>query len=198
MKKKRIIKTIKIVLLIIVLLAGVKGVLVYRDYRAEQERLAQEPYFTKDKLTTHVMDVLKEKFHVKVTPSWRKEKWRKEDLDDWPDYSYYTIEATEDTEIVVTVLNYWLFDDLSEYDRGGYEKAEEYGFTTDNRLTVDWVMEHPTEAAEIMESMSSDGEIFIHLFRFVYPRYEAITGETIDIEKKEEEWMEDFKEGYVD
>ena len=57
MNKKRIIKTIKIVLLIMVLLAGVKGVLVYRDYQAEQERLAQKPYFTKDKLTTHVMDV---------------------------------------------------------------------------------------------------------------------------------------------
>ena len=160
MKKKRIIKTIKIILLIIVLLVGVKGVLVYRDYRAEQERLAQKPYFTKDKLTEHVMNVLKQKYHVKVTPSWRK-NWDKKD---WPDYSYYTIEATEDTEIVVTVMNYWLFDNLLEYDREGYEKAKEYGFTTDNRLTVDWVMEHPTEAAEIMEAMQSDGDLFIYLF----------------------------------
>ena len=198
MNKKRIIKTIKIVLLVIVLLAGVKGVLVYRKYRAEQERLAQEPYFTKDKLTTHVMDVLKEKFHVKVTPSWRKEKWRKEDLDDWPDYSYYTIEATEDTEIVVTVMNDDLFNDLSEYDIDGFEKAKEYGITADNPLTVDWVMEHPNKAVEIMEGMASDGYFYKNLFNYGYPRYEAITGEVIDTEKKEEEWMEDFKEGYVD
>ena len=198
MKKKRIIKTIKIVLLIMVLLAGVKGVLVYRDYRAEQERLAQEPYFTKDKLTEHVMNVLKQKFHVKVTPSWRKEKWRKEDLDDWPDYSYYTIEDTEDTEIVVTVMNDELFNDLSEYDRDGFEKAKEYGITADNPLTADWVMEHPNEAVEIMEGMASDGHDYIYLFDLVYPKYEAITGEVIDIEKKEEEWIEDFKEGYVD
>ena len=194
MKKKRIIKTIKIILLIIVLLAGVKGVLVYHDYRAEQERLAQKPYFTKDKLTEHVMNVLKQQFHVKVTPSWRK-SWDKKD---WPDYSYYTIEATEDTEIVVTVMNYKLFDDLSEYNRDGFEKAKEYGFTTDNRLTVDWVMEHPNEAAEIMESMASDGADYINLFSYVYQKYETITGEVIDTEKKEEEWMEDFKEGYVD
>lgn len=194
MKKKRIIKTIKIILLIIVLLAGVKGILVYRNYRTEQERLAQKPYFTKDKLNEHVMNVLKQQFHVKVTPSWRK-SWDKKD---WPDYSYYTIEATEDTEIVVTVLNYWLFDSRYEVNQAGWEKAEEYGFTTDNRLTVDWVMEYPREATEIMESMSSDGEIFIDLFSMVYPKYEAITGEVIDTEKKEEEWMEDFKEGYVD
>ena len=40
--------------------------------------------------------------------------------------------------------------------------------------------------------------LFIYLFSLVYPRYEEITGKTIDIEKKEDEWMEDFKEGYVD
>ena len=167
---------------------------MYRDYRAEQERLAQKPYFTKDKLTEHVMNVLKYQYHVKVTPSWKK-SWDKKD---WPDYSYYTIEATEDTEIVMTVMNYDLFNDLSEYDRDGYEKAKEYGFTTDNRITVDWVMEHPTKAAEIMESMASDGDDLRYLFSYAYPMYEEITGETIDIEKKEEEWMEDFKEGYVD
>ena len=160
MKRRYIIKTIKIILLIIVLLAGVKGGLLYRDYRAEQERLAQKPYLTKDKLSESEMTILKRQFHVKVTPSWRK-SWDKKD---WPDYSYYTIEATEDTEIVVTVMNYWLFDNLLEYDREGYEKAKEYGFTTDNRLTVDWVMEHPTEAAEIMEAMQSDGDLFIYLF----------------------------------
>ncbi|MBU5472805.1 hypothetical protein [Roseburia sp. MSJ-14] len=91
-----------------------------------------------------------------------------------------------------------MFDDLSEYDRDGFEKAKEYGFTTDNRLTVDWGMKHPNEAADIMESMASDGADFIYLFCLVYLKYEAITGEVIDTEKKEDEWIEDFKEGYVD
>ena len=59
-------------------------------------------------------------------------------------------------------------------------------------------MEHPNEAVEIMEGMASDGHDYIYLFDLVYPKYEAITGEVIDIEKKEEEWIEDFKEGYVD
>lgn len=97
-----------------------------------------------------------------------------------------------------TDSGYWLFDDLSEYDRDGFEKAKEYGFTTDNRLTVDWGMKHPNEAADIMESMASDGADFIYLFCLVYLKYEAITGEVIDTEKKEDEWIEDFKEGYVD
>ena len=159
MNKKRIIKTIKIILLIIVLLAGVKGILVYCDYKAEEERMAQKPYFTKYKLNEEEMNILNSQFHVETIPDWW-ENWNEEDR---PDYSYYTIEATEDTKIVVTVMNYWLFDDLSEVDKDAWEKATEYGFTTDNRITVDWVMEHPREAVEIMTTMGDGGDIFRYL-----------------------------------
>lgn len=158
MKKKRIIKTIKIILLMIILLAGIKGVLLYRDYRAEQERMAQKPYFTKYKLTATEMGVLDAEYHVKVIPTIGNM-----DKEDWPDYSYVTIEATEDTKIVVTVMNYWLFDDLSEVDKDAWEKATEYGFTTSNRITVDWVMKHPREAVEIMTTMGDGGDIFRYL-----------------------------------
>ena len=181
MKRRYIIKTIKIILLIIVLLAGVKGILLYCDYRAEQERLAQKPYFTKYKLNEEEMNILNSQFHVKTTPDWW-ENWNEEDR---PDYSYYTIEATEDTKIVVTVMNYWLFDDLSEVDKDAWEKATEYGFTTSNRITVDWVMEHPREAVEIMYSMASYGEIFQELREWIYPIYERITGEKIEDITKE-------------
>ena len=172
MKIKRIVT---IILSAIVLLAGIKGILIYRDYRAERERLAQKPYFTEFKLTATEMGILDAEYHVKVTPA--VENINKED---WPDYSYYTIEGTEDTEIVVAVMNYWLFDDLSELDKDAWEKATEYGFTTDNRITVDWVMEHPREAVEIMDSMASYGEIFQELREWIYPIYERITGEKIE------------------
>ena len=175
MKRRYIIKTIKILLLIIILLAGVKGILVYCDYKAEEERMAQKPYFTKYKLTATEMGVLDAEYHVKVTPTIENM-----DKEDWPDYSYVTIEATEDTKIVVTVMNYWLFDDLSEVDKDAWEKATEYGFTTSNRITVDWVMEHPREAVEIMDSMASYGEIFQELREWIYPIYERITGEKIE------------------
>ena len=175
MKRRYIIKTIKILLLIIILLAGVKGILVYCDYKAEEERMAQKPYFTKYKLTATEMGVLDAEYHVKVTPTIENM-----DKEDWPDYSYVTIEATEDTKIVVTVMNYWLFDDLSEVDKDAWEKATEYGFTTDNRITVEWVMEHPRKAVEIMYSMASHGEIFQELREWIYPIYERITGEKIE------------------
>lgn len=178
MKKKHIIT---IIILVIVLLAGIKGVLLYRDYKAEQERMAQKPYFTKYKLNEEEMNILNSQFHVKTTPDWW-ENWNEEDR---PDYSYYTIEATEDTKIVVTVMNYWLFDDLSEVDKDAWEKATEYGFTTDNRITVEWVMEHPRKAVEIMYSMASHGEIFQELREWIYPIYERITGEKIEDITKE-------------
>ena len=171
MNKKRIIKTIKIILLMIILLAGIKGVLLYRDYRAEQERMAQKPYFTKYKLTATEMGVLDAEYHVKVIPTIGNM-----DKEDWPDYSYVTIEATEDTKIVVTVMNYWMFEYRDIYDRGGWEKAEEYGITEDNRLTTEWVMKHPREAVEIMTSMVNEGDIFRYL-EDIYKVYDKITTE---------------------
>ena len=173
MKIKRIVT---IIVSAIVLLAGIKGILQYQENKSEEERLAQSPYFTKDKLNEAEMNILVGQYHMKTDPGW-SEKLKKED---WPDYSYYTIEATEDTEIVVAVMNYWLFDDLSELDKDAWEKATEYGFTTDNRITVDWVMDHPREAVEIMDSMASYGEIFQELREWIYPIYERITGEKIE------------------
>lgn len=169
MKKKHIIT---IILLVIVLLAGIKGVLLYRDYKAEQERMAQKPYFTKYKLNEEEMNILNSQFHVKTTPDWW-ENWNEEDR---PNYSYYTIEATEDTKVVVAVMNYWMFEYRDIYDRGGWEKAEEYGITEDNRLTTEWVMEHPREAVEIMTSMVNEGDIFRYL-EDIYKVYDKIATE---------------------
>ena len=169
MKIKRIVT---IILSAIVLLAGIKGILIYRDYRAERERLAQKPYFTEFKLTATEMGILDAEYHVKVTPA--VENINKED---WPDYSYYTIEGTEDTEIVVAVMNYWMFDYRDIYDRGGWKKAEEYGITAENRLTTEWVMEHPKEAVEIMTSMVNEGDIFRYM-EDIYKFYDKIMTES--------------------
>jgi len=146
--------------------------LVYRDYKAEEERMAQKPYFTKYKLNEEEMNILNSQFHVETTPDWW-ENWNEEDR---PDYSYYTIEATEDTKVVVAVMNYWMFEYRDIYDRGGWEKAEEYGITEDNRLTTEWVMEHPREAVEIMTSMVNEGDIFRYL-EDIYKVYDKIATE---------------------
>ena len=179
MKIKRVVK---IAIWLIVLAVLVKGCCVYYTYEKEKERLEQEPYFTKYKLTASEMSALDCGYHMKITPD-IQELSEEEQLKNWPDFSYFTIEATEDTEVVITVLNYWLFDERSEFDRDAWEKAEEYGITTDNRLTVEWVMNNPQKAAKIMNSMSSEGDIFRYLKKHIYPVYEKITG--IPMEKYE-------------
>lgn len=167
-------KVIKLIIWLILSAIVIKIGMVIYEYEEEKERLAQEPYFTEYKLTTTEMAVLDGKYHVKVTPE--VTKLSKEDNKDiWPDLSFVTIEATEDTEIVVTIMNYWLFEKRDEWNKEGWEKAEEYGINVDNMLNVEWVMNHPREAVEIMNSMKSN-------YRFTYPwkgicsLYEEITG----------------------
>lgn len=74
------------------------------------------------------------------------------------------------------MMNYLLFDDRYELNKAGWEKAEKYGINADNRLTVEWVMNHPREAADIMLSMANRGQGFQDLENYVYPIYEKITG----------------------
>lgn len=115
------------------------------------------------------------KYYVDETPYW----WEWPNEEHWPDFTYYTMEATEDTEMVVTVLNYWLFDECSELDRGGWEKAEEYGFSLDNRITVEWVMEHPKEAVEIIRATANKGDIFDD-YQWIKKVYDEITGVSLE------------------
>ena len=151
-------KTIAIILLILV---GVGLIGMYVFYSHQKEKQEQEAFFTEFELSKDEMTILHRRFSVESTPTWRG--WyddSKLDMEDWPDYSYYKIKATDDTRIVVAVMNYWLFDERSEWNQEGWETAEEYGFSTDNRLTVEWVMEHPKEAIEIQSAMAFDGEDF--------------------------------------
>lgn len=172
MKRKKIIKA---VIYFTILAAIIKiGIELYK-YEEEKERLAQEPYFTEYKLNTDEMAILDAQYHVKVTPGVKKLS-KEDNKDTWPDFSFVTIEATEDTEVVVTVMNYWLFDCRYETNKEGWEKAEKYGITTENRLTVEWVMNHPREAIDIMKSMANRGHRFWYLWNGIYSLYEEITG----------------------
>jgi hypothetical protein len=151
--KRKVIIAIVIMLL---LAASIKPACMYYEYKQEKNRLSQKPYFTEYKITQYELRVMVHNYYVDENPSWR------DDLneDEWPDYSYYTMEATEDTDIAVTVLNYWLFEDFSDINQDGLEKAEEYGFSLENPITVEWAMEHPKEAVEIMYGMSGHGDFF--------------------------------------
>lgn len=154
MKKKGIIIGL---ILVAMLVISVKPVYAYYEQKQEEKRLAQEPYFTEYKLSYTEFDTMVTKYWVDEAPY---SLWESLDKEVWPDYTFYTMEATEDTEIAVAVLNYCLFDEFMESDARGLERAREYGFSSANRITVDWVMTHPKEAVAIMHSMWNRGYNF--------------------------------------
>lgn len=205
MKAKKYIKRVLLSLLLLVLAAGftVGGRHVWKQYQ-EKKRLAQEPYFTEKKISYGAMAYMTGGFHCECSPGF---PWDMKE-EDWPDYSYYTLEATGDTEIAVTVLNYILFEDRGEryrkaaeqakqygfsntleqqasFDRKAAERAKQYGFSAENPITVDWVMEHPEEAVEIMHTSAYGGSDFEDK-DYIYSMYKKITGKKVETEDESE------------
>ena len=164
MKKK--LKLIAIIVLLCALIPvvifSVKGIKKNNEKKREEERLAQLPYFTEFKLSMHEATYMTKGFYCYFEQSKEGYAWYQGiDKSKWPDYSFYTMKPTEKTEKAVVVLNYYLFDEIKEYDHEGRERAKEMGFTAENRLTVYWVMSHPKEAVDIMDSMSNEGDWFL-------------------------------------
>ncbi len=85
------------------------------------------------------------------------------------------------------MLNYYLFEERIESDRGGWEKAEAYGFSLENPITIEWVMEHPKEAVEIVQATANEGDDFDD-YQWIKSKYDKITGEMeeYNIKMKEE------------
>ena len=168
--KKSILKRV----VCIVILAGlVIGAIWGWKYYEDQQRKKQNAYFTNKKITASEIGVMVDYYHVKSTPEFPWEL----DEEDWPDYSYYTIESTEDTEKVVTVLNYELANELYSTEQEAVELFKEYGFSKENPMTVEWIMDNPKKAVKIMRLISGDRRFFT-LKNGVYPAYEKIAGET--------------------
>lgn len=182
---------------------------MWKQYQ-EKKRLAQKPYFTEKKISYGEMAYMTREFHCECSPGF---PWDMKE-EDRPDYSYYTLEATGDTEIAVTVLNYILFEDrgeryrkaaerarakqygisdIYEYkascDRKAAELAEQYGFSSTNPITVDWVMEYPEEAVEIMYA-SADGGSDFEDKDYIYSMYKKITGKQVETEDESEDESE--------
>ncbi len=121
-------------------------IIVGYRYIQEKQRLAQEPYFTEYKLTKDELEILALDWWVEVTPHWMIVP----NEEDWPDFSYYTIEATEETEMVVAIMNYDLFLSDNANVEILEELEEQYNINAQNPITVDWVMTHPQKAVEYL------------------------------------------------
>ena len=179
--KKSILKRV----VCIVILAGlVIGAIWGWKYYEDQQRKKQDAYFTDKKITAYEMGIMVDYYHVQSTPNFPWEM----DEDKWPDYSYYTIEPTEDTEKVVTVLNYSLANELdSDYDAKAIEQYKKYGFSEENPITVAWVMENPKKAVNIMKFTAGGAWQYHRLGDWVYPTYEKLTGETEEMSEGTED-----------
>lgn len=161
MKRKKLIKNIFII--IIVLVATIAVVITtnfYLTQKKERERLASEPYFTEYKISSSELNYMIHAYYVKTNPQLKSSWYANLDKSKWPDYSDFTIEITEETKKAVAVLNDVLFDEKSEFDKEGIKRAEEFGFSSQNPITEEWVIKHPKEAVYIISGTSSEGEWF--------------------------------------
>ncbi len=144
---ERILTTIIIVL--IAAIGCIPGV-IYSYNSVQKVRFAKEPYFTEYRLSEKQVTVLCNHYYIKTEPEW----WEVRDMDQWPDYSNYTMEPTEHTQLVVDVLNYEFFidPDRMEYAYDSYQReaAVSFGFSRENPITVDWVMTHPADAVTLL------------------------------------------------
>lgn len=188
MKQKNIIKSCIIIIVLIVMCIGGNQ---YYKYKCEKDRLKKSPYFTELHISLDTIIDMKEGYCVKMTPELPPYGWgewyRNLDRSIWPDYSAYKIEATDDTNKVVVVLNYDLFHRKSKFDNDGINRAKELGFSDENEITVDWVMNHPTEAVSILQGMESHGDKYFGVLNYRYTTYEKIINGEIDTIDKENE-----------
>ena len=177
--KKRILKRAACV---VILTGIVIGAIYGWKYYENEQRKKQNAYFTEDRLTANEMWIMVNLYHVKSTPVYPWEM----DEDKWPDYSYYTIEPTEDTEKVATVLSYDLANELYSTEQEAIDLFKEYGFSKKNFMTAEWIMDNPKKAVKIMR-LISDSRWYINEEKNVYPAYEKLTGETEDMSESTED-----------
>ena len=137
--KKRILKRAACV---VILTGIVIGAIYGWKYYENEQRKKQPAYFTEKKITAYEMGIMVDYYHVQSTPNFPWEM----DEDKWPDYSYYTIEPTEDTEKVATVLSYELANELYSTEQEAIDLFKEYGFSKKNFMTAEWIMDNPKKA----------------------------------------------------
>ncbi|MBC1524363.1 hypothetical protein HB825_12940 [Listeria booriae] len=134
-----------------VLLVG--AIWFYISNERSESKVDEVAVFTKQELSEVQVDVLVSYLYMTATPSINA-------VDRTVTNKSMKLASTEDTKKAVTVLNYYLFDDLSEYDKNAFEKAKEYGFDKEKRLTLEWIMDHNKKTFDILYGLQDNGSIF--------------------------------------
>lgn len=143
--------------LLAVLLAASTFISFFNDSYRTKYRLeeGEERYFTKHHFTESDMDKLTYLFGMKTTPSYinaeeSESSYSNENLN----YGSMKIESTDETQKAIMVLNFVLFDQGKEVS--ARKLAEQYGFSFENRITIEWFDEHISEAIKIINSLKND------------------------------------------
>ncbi len=159
-----------------VLIVCTVAIFMTHKHIQEQKRLSEKPFFTEFKLSEKELEYFASYYWIEVTPQLQNGL----NQEDWPDFSYYTMQPTKETEMATVVLNYWLFD--MEWECGVKEKKiiEEYGFSIDTPIEVNWIMTHPREALEIVSGVSISYQLKQH--SYLENRYQEI----VKLKEKEE------------
>ncbi|MBC1403084.1 hypothetical protein HB904_18195 [Listeria booriae] len=134
-----------------VLLVG--AIWFYISNERSESKVDEAAVFTKQELSEVQVDVLVSYLYMTATPSINA-------VDRTVTNKSMQLTSTEDTKKAVAVLNYYLFDDLSEYDKNAFEKAKEYGFDKEKRLTLEWIMNHNKKTFDILYGLQDNGSIF--------------------------------------
>ncbi|MBP3507980.1 MAG: hypothetical protein J6K43_16480 [Lachnospiraceae bacterium] len=131
------------IFILIVIIATVS----VREYRAYQEkkRLEQPPYFTMYELNmVEILGLVRlfrfEGYYEMTMMCFIQDICDNNDsIEEWPDFSNYfnKLEPSEDTEVVVAIMNYRLFGEQNSTEQEALEKAKAYGINAENPLTVE-------------------------------------------------------------
>lgn len=91
------------------------------------------------------------------------------------DFTDVELEGTEYTKKAAFAMSWLLFENSAPEDEQAMLKAQEYGLSKENPVTVDWMIEHPKETMEIKNAMENYGEIFYYpdKVRKIYEYYEV-------------------------
>ncbi|MCA5014125.1 MULTISPECIES: hypothetical protein [unclassified Enterococcus] len=151
MKRRNISMLLGIFILLLLVGSGV----IYFHKEGKKSEMKEPAVYTKQKLSNIQVRILVSRLYLDADPSITlastNTKQENENM---------TLTTTDDTEKAVVVLNYYLFYDLSDYDKKGYEKAVEYGFNKEKLITIDWIMDNKKKAFDILYAMFDANSLF--------------------------------------
>lgn len=150
---------VKIVIIILAIHAVVIGTYIYTE-KKEREKIVKMGY-TEYNLSKLEMDYLVEYFDIYIPEYIEAPLTFTIDNKYNKDKDKFVLVQGEYSEQQVEKLNSLLYDERKA--ENAVEKASEYGFSSENRITADWIIAHPYEAVQVIRA---DYNVFLQLLYY--------------------------------